>query len=138
MKNRIEEESSPKLVKITIELLPHEYEELKEMADYLGATSKQIVEALVDGQSEDYLGRKNDEIWSHLVEYIEDSYGTTPRLELVKRHLQACEANGDLPSPAERRTLWDRALQNADNYAAYLSKLARKGISCEQDKVVMV
>ena len=83
MKNRIANDSKPKLEKITIELPPEAHAGLQEMADYLGATMGQVIEALVVDQPKDYLGRQNDGIWEHLIDYLQERHGETPRFKIV-------------------------------------------------------
>jgi hypothetical protein len=136
MKNRIENESKSKLVKITIELTPEMHFDLKEMAEHMGATVKQTVEALVSGQPEDYLGRKDDEIWGCLTQYIAEVYGETPRLRLLDRYLLAVDAATAMPSPAERRAVLDRELRTVEDYGRYLETLERRSpLSVAQDGV---
>lgn len=123
MKNRIEKENTTKLIKITIELFPEEHAELKRMSDILGSTVKQTVEALLSGQAEDYLKREGDEIWDSLVEFLTQSYGDTPRRQLLRRYLLAWEVNSRLPSVAERRVLSRGPLLSLENYRKYLAEL---------------
>lgn len=131
MKNRIEKESKPKTVKITLQLLDYEFEELKQMADYLGTEPHKVAEALLAGQVEDYMGREGDDIWSNVVDYICERYGDSPRLQLLRRYLAACEANGKLPSMPERRVLFDGPLDTAKNYVAYLRKIGSTSLDVD-------
>ena len=94
MKNRVEEKRKPQLIKITIDLTPEEHAGLKEMAEYMGVSVKQVLEALTSGQPEDYLARKTDNIWSGLIDYMVEYNGDSARLAFLRKYLATCNANG--------------------------------------------
>ena len=129
--------SVPSKVSFSVALPPEEAEGIKEMAKYLGAEPEQIIEALIIGQAEDYLDRKADDIWEFLVDYIAENYGNTPRLAFLARYLAVCEANSLMPSPAERCSLRDEALQSPEHYERHLKKLgAKTGLPTGFDRIV--
>ncbi len=126
MKNQIKNQDKNKPRKITVELHPDDYAGIEKMADMLGATVEQTAEALLWGQSEDYLGREGEEIWEDITNYIAEAYGSSPKLRLYQRYIAANQANGQLPSIAERHILFgsgEGVLSSLKSYVDYLAKI---------------
>jgi len=87
-------------MKITIDLTEQEYGSVLKMAKYAKTTEARIVEALIQGAAEaSYLNAEGDLNWSGIVDYLREVEGDSPRLRLIERYIDACEAHSRLPLP---------------------------------------